>query len=154
MFWFHAILRKEKGPPINNWYHWMLDSSLGFVGLTPGLFVIMPLALTAVSLGRDRGARARATTYVLLVGVLFAILTGPGPIIHDLLVGRGKPLARLATKVFGYDPAVVAATAHAPDHSMVSECLLQILVGVPVYTVVGLVAFAIVRTIASRSARV
>ncbi|MCW3043247.1 MAG: hypothetical protein JWL57_1405, partial [Actinobacteria bacterium] len=34
MFWFHAIYRGEQGPAISPWYHWLLDSSLGFFGLT------------------------------------------------------------------------------------------------------------------------
>lgn len=154
MFWFHAVLRKEKGPPINNWYHWLFDSSLGFVVLTPALALIMPAALAAVSRARHRSEAAKATLYVLLVGVLFGITTGPGPFLHDLLAGRGKPLARLAVNIFGYNAGVAAATAHVREHWIGAECLLQILVGVPVYSVIGLLALAIVRTIASRSWRI
>ncbi len=28
MFWLHAIHRGEKGPAINHWFHWLLDSTL------------------------------------------------------------------------------------------------------------------------------
>src|SRR5918996_3893677 len=48
MFWLHAIYRGEDGPPIPDLWHWLFDSTLGFVALTPVLFFIMPAALYAV----------------------------------------------------------------------------------------------------------
>ncbi|MDP8961295.1 MAG: hypothetical protein M3N32_06765 [Actinomycetota bacterium] len=42
MLWLHAIHRGEKGPAINHWFHWLLDSTLGFLPLTPVLFFIPP----------------------------------------------------------------------------------------------------------------
>ena len=151
MFWFHAIYRGEAGPPINDWYHWFFDSSLGFIALTPALFLILPGALWAVDRTRAGASRAKAAAYVALVGVLFGVVTGPGPFLHDRLVGRGEALANLAVSIFGRDPAVVARGVH--EHSTVSEMALQVVVGVPVYVVAGLVALVLVRAIARRAGR-
>src|SRR5262249_30223058 len=102
MFWLHAEIRGEMGPQINPWYHWLLDSSLGFVALTPMVFLILPAALVILHRSRLGSPEERAGLYVVLVGMLFALVTGPGPFIHDELVGRGKPLANLATTIFGH----------------------------------------------------
>ena len=150
MFWFHAIYRGEAGPPINDWYHWFFDSSLGFIALTPALFLIMPAALWALERAKIASDRMRSMAYVLLVGVLFGVATGPGPLFHDTLVGRTAPLGRLAHRIFGTDPSVAARAAEAHSHSAVVEGLLQVAVGVPVYIVTGLIAMTIVRTIAQR----
>lgn len=145
MFWFHAIYRGEHGPPINDWYHWLYDSSLGFAALTPALFLILPFALLALGWARIGSGRVKAAAYVLLVGVAFGVVTGPGPILHDALVGRDAPLGRLAVDIFGRDPAVAARGAEAASHSMLSEVVLQVLVGIPVYILAGLLALAAVR---------
>jgi hypothetical protein len=44
MFWVHAVYLGEKGPAISPYLHWALDSTAGFIGLTPPLAVILPLA--------------------------------------------------------------------------------------------------------------
>jgi hypothetical protein len=151
MFWFHALYRGEHGPAINPWYHWFFDSTLGFVALTPALFLIMPAALAAIRRARVRGAGPTAALYVLVVGVLFGVATGPGPLLHDALVGRDAPLGKLAVRIFGYNATVAAQTAaHGADHSAVTEGLLQIAVGIPVYVITGLVALAVVRAVARR----
>jgi hypothetical protein len=145
MFWFHAIYRGEAGPAINNWWHWAFDSTLGFVALTPALFLILPGALWALGKTHIASERMRAAAYVVLVGVLFGVATGPGPLFHDTLVGRDAPLGRLAVRIFGFDPGAAAHVAGAHSHSFVTEGFLQIVVGVPVYMVAGLLALAVVR---------
>ena len=151
MFWFHAIYRGEAGPPINDWAHWFFDSSLGFVALTPALFLIMPAALWAVNRAGLKSGPLKAGLYVGAVGVLFGVATGPGPFIHDTLVGRDAPLGKLAVDIFGRDPEVAARVVHT--HSTLSEMVLQVLVGVPVYIATGLLALALVRAVARRRAR-
>jgi hypothetical protein len=47
MFWFHAIELGEGGPAISPWPHWGLDSTAGFLGLTPLIAVIVPVAAWA-----------------------------------------------------------------------------------------------------------
>lgn len=152
MFWFHAIYRGEAGPPINDWWHWFFDSSLGFVALTPALFFILPAALWALDQMRLAGRKAKAVAYVLVVGVLFGVATGPGPLFHDTLVGRTAPLGKAAVRIFGYDPEVASRMAGAHAHSAATEGLLQVVVGVPVYIVAGLLALATIRALARRSA--
>ena len=154
MYWFHAIYRGEQGPAINDWYHWLFDSSLGFAALTPVLFFILPGALWAISRAGVKNAWLKAGGYVVLVGVLFGVLTGPGPLLHNALVGRGTALGRLAENIFGTEPSIVARNAHAGDHSLLSEVVLQVVVGVPVYILAGLLALLVVRALSSRRSRV
>lgn len=144
MFWLHAIYRREHGPAIGHVQHWMLDSTLGFIALTPVVFLLLPTVLWWRT-RNEPTARLRLGAYVLLVGTLFAIVTGPGPYLHDRLVGAGTPLARLATSVFGIDPAVQADGMHAKDHSAISEGALQVAVGIPLYSVLTLGAVELVR---------
>ncbi|MDQ6747881.1 MAG: hypothetical protein M3010_07250 [Candidatus Dormibacteraeota bacterium] len=126
MFWLHAVYRGEKGPPIADQWHWMLDSSLGFLALTPLLLLILPLAK---KLGANRG-RGRSA---VLVGGLFAAVTTPGPVMHYHVAGPETPLAHAATDVFGRAPGVVMAHLHSIEHTLASESLLQLTVGLPVY---------------------
>jgi hypothetical protein len=147
MFWFHAIHRGENGPPINDVAHWLLDSTLGFIALTPLLFFLLPGALYALRRSARRGSRNKAVAYVVLVGVLFGVATGPGPLLHNRLVGACAPLGRLVAEMLPSDPLVSARNAMAMEHSALSEGLLQVIVGVPVYIVAGLLAMAAVRVI-------
>lgn len=151
MFWFHAIYRGEAGPPIADLYHWAFDSTLGFLALTPALFLILPGALWAVDRTRVGVSRAKAAVYVAVVGVLFGVVTGPGPFMHDVLVGRDATLGRLAVSIFGEDPAVAARVAH--EHSTLSEVVLQVAVGAPVYVAAAVVALGLVRALAARGSR-
>ena len=84
--------------------------------------------------------------------MLFGVVTGPGPLLHDWLVGKGTFLADLAERVFGHDQAVAARTAEAATHSAASSVLLQIAVGIPVYVTFGLLALWTVRALARRTA--
>ena len=153
MFWFHALYRGEQGPPINDSYHWFFDSSLGFLALTPALFFILPAALWAIGRARIGGRLLKSAAFVLLVGVLFGVVTGPGPLLHDALVGPRTALGRLAVSLFGRDPSVAARNAEAAHHSGVTESLLQVVVGVPVYILAGLVAMLAIRALARKWSR-
>jgi hypothetical protein len=143
MFWLHAEIRGEMGPQINPWYHWLLDSSLGFVALTPLVFLILPAALVILHRIKLGSSAERAGLYVVLVGMLFALVTGPGPLLHDELVGRGKPLANLATSLFGR--YVHGLVPHEIVHPLWSEMLLQVVVGIPVYATLAGVGLLVVR---------
>ena len=143
MFWLHAIYRQEHGPAIGHVQHWFLDSTLGFIALTPVVLLLLPAALW-MRTKNDRERRLRLGTYVVLVGVLFAFVTGPGPFLHNQLVGQGTPLAHLATNVFGEDRAMESDTV-GKDHSALSEGTLQVLVGIPLYTLLTWGALGVLR---------
>jgi len=149
MFWFHAIVRGEVGPPIDNVHHWLLDSTVGFIALTPVLALILPLgAWQAGGAGRSP-ADTRLRVYVAATAALF---TGPGPLLHDTFVGAGTPLAHLATMAFGRNDAAALRALHAHDHSPVVEGLLQVGVGFPVYVAFTGLALSFVR-LSARAAR-
>jgi hypothetical protein len=141
MFWLHAVVRGEAGPAIDNVHHWLLDSTLGFIALTPLLAVIVPLAAW-----RARGeGRSADSGYILVAATVFTAFTGPGPLLHNMVAGAGTPLANLATRIFGADAAAAARSMHAPSHSAWSEGLLQLFVGFPVYLACTWLALRFVR---------
>ena len=152
MFWLHAIYRGEDGPPIPDVWHWLFDSTLGFVGLTPVLFFILPAALFALGRMRIGGGALRAAAYVALVGVLFGVVAGPGPLLHGALVGRESFLGRTAVDLFGRDPEVAARNAEAIANTPLSSVIAQLAVGIPVYAIFALLALLTVRALARRSA--
>ena len=152
MFWFHAVFRGEQGPAIDDVHHWLLDSSLGFVALTPVLALIVPLGVWAASAAGPR-RRIGLWAYAGSVAILFTLTTGPGPFLHNQVAGADTPLARLATDVFGYDNSVAARNMHVHDRSAVAEGFLQIGVGLPVYLIGTWLALGIVRRLAARSSR-
>lgn len=145
MFWFHGIYRGEQGPAISPWAHWLLDSTLGLAGLTPAIALLLPLADWVCTRG---WSSPRPSRLALLVGPSFALVTAPGPVVHNLLVGRGTILANLATNLISADSTT--SQALAVQHSAVMECLLQVLVGLPVYT---LLTFATLTAIAHNNHR-
>lgn len=149
MFWFHAIFRGEQGPAIGDVHHWLLDSSLGFVALTPVLALILPLGVQVGGLSGPKRLRA----YVATVAVLFTLTTGPGPFLHNVVAGAGTPLADLATDVFGHDRTVAARNMHVHDRDPLTEGVLQIVVGLPVYTFFTWLALRLVRGAVGRSRR-
>lgn len=144
MFWFHAILRQEAGPAIANPHHWLLDSTLGFLALTPLLGLLLPLAVWHAG-GRASQTRARLWVYVVVVATVFTLSTGPGPLLHNALAGAGTPLAGLATRVFGEREEAVLHAMHARPHSPLAEGLLQLVVGLPVYLACTWVSLQVVR---------
>lgn len=135
MFWFHALYRGEAGPEISHGSHWFLDSTLGLFALTPLLVVLLPLVARLV---RQTWLRP------LLVGAVFALATAPGPLLHDLLVGGGTPLADLAVLVFGHQEYASQATA-VVQHSALSKVLGQLAVGGPVYVLLAGLAHVTLR---------
>jgi hypothetical protein len=138
MFWFHAEALGEGGPAISWYAHWMLDSTFGFLALTPALFLIMPLAAWAASAAATVVPRLTSWCYTVVAGVAFAFVTIPGPIAHNLLVGRGTWVANRVTDVIG-NPAATLPPAH--HYPVLADLTQQLGFGVPVY--VALVAFSL-----------
>jgi hypothetical protein len=149
MFEVHYGIRRECGPAINAAWHWLLDSTIGFIALTPLLAVLLPAAAIMVN-RRTGGALAvpRLGPHALLVGAGFALATAPGPFVHDKLASEHRPLARMATAFFGQDPAALAHNAHGLEHSMISEGLVQLAVGLPVYVTLLWLTVLLIRTLA------
>lgn len=150
MFCLHARWRGEAGPPISDWYHWFLDSTIGFVALTPALFLIIPGALWALGGTARRSARVQVLCYAALVGVLFAIVTGPGPIVHNMIAGEGTPLANAVTDLVGHDSGVALRNTLAAPNSPLTESLLQLGAGMPVYIALTWLAAQFIRTVSRR----
>ena len=90
---------------------------------------------------------------MLVVGILFALVTGPGPLLHNAIAGAGTPLANLATDVFGRDPQMERHHAELPERSAFTEGVLQVAVGVPVYSLLTLASIAVVRRVAHTGRR-
>ena len=144
MFWFHAVVRGEAGPAIGNVHHWLLDSTLGFVALTPVLALILPVAVRHASgIGGSR-ARVRLGVYVGATALAFTAFTCSGPLLHNTVAGAGTPLADLATRIFGENPEMLVHDVHVA-RSPLSEGLLQLAVGLPTYTLCVWLALALVR---------
>ena len=136
MFWFHAIYRGEQGPAINAVSHWFLDSTLGFVGLSPVVLLLLPAASRLVRSG-DGPRHLRVLFWAVVMGASFALVTAPGPALHNLIAGEGRPLADWATDVFGQNAAVASRAVGARSHSNIVEGILQVAVGLPVYILVS-----------------
>ncbi|MDQ3642556.1 MAG: hypothetical protein M3450_14090, partial [Actinomycetota bacterium] len=149
LFWLHAIYRGEHGPPISDWSHWFLDSTLGFVALTPVLFFILPTALWLLTRG-DGSRRLRLWSYVAVVGTMFTLVTGPGPLLHNAIAGHGTWVADLATVIFGHDAETAERNMHAMERSHLTEGLLQIAVGLPVYVALAWLALRLVKSMTGR----
>jgi len=131
MFWYHAILLGEAGPAIAWYEHWLLDSTVAFVALTPALAVILPLAAWgALTVARSR--RWLPWLFAVAGGGAFALITTPGPIAHDLIVGRGTWLADRVTALVGDPAAPLAPAAHYPAGL---DLLQQIGAGLPLYII-------------------
>ncbi len=139
MFWLHAIYRGEQGPAINDVSHWFLDSTLGFVALTPVIFFLIASA-GRLTRATDRPGYRRLAFYAVLLGTSFALVTAPGPALHNFIAGEGKPLANWATDLFGHDAAVAARALTAEPRSHVIEGVLQVAVGFPVYIAISWLA--------------
>jgi hypothetical protein len=129
MFILHAVVLGELGPAIPPVTHWALDSTLGFVGLAPIVALILPIAAWAAC---PDGGTVRPAVFAGVGGVLFALGTAPGPIAHDLLVGRGTWLANRVTEILG-GTAVAEHAQHIEPVSQSLSIAMQVLVGVPTY---------------------
>jgi hypothetical protein len=151
MFWFHAVELDEGGPAISWYAHWLLDSTFGFIGLTPVLLVVIPLAV-AVSTAVVGPARRRPVlaAYVVVAGGLFALATTPGPIAHDLVVGRGTWLADRMTEWIG-DPN--AALSPVADYPLSAALTQQLGFGVALYLALTALSLLLVRALVGASRR-
>jgi hypothetical protein len=111
------------------------------------LFLILPAALWILQRTRQGSRLANTGRYVAVVGAIFAAVTGPGPVLHDLIAGRGTWLARSAQTLFGVDPSVL----HRQEvvHSLVSESLWQVALGIPVYIALACLGVVTIRMIAA-----
>lgn len=147
MFWFHAVQLGEGGPQISWYSHWLLDSTFGFVGLTPALVVILPFSIWAADRLAGRDDARLPWLFVAITGGMFALVTVPGPIAHDLFVGRGTWVAEKATALLG-DPS--APLAPAVDYPVIASLTQQLGFAVPVYLVSTAVSLVVIRALVGR----
>lgn len=143
MFWYHSVLLGEGGPAISPALHWFIDSSAGLLALTPALAVILPVAARLCQRGSGQVGAGR---FALSGGLLFALATTPGPLLHDAFVGRGTWLANQVTDLFGDGRTLPPAQTIDPLVSMA----LQIGFGIPVYIVLMGLSLLIVRILVAR----
>lgn len=143
MFWYHAEHLGEGGPSISWYAHWMLDSTVGFVALTPALAVIVPLASwVAQSLAAD--ARRARWLFVAISGTVFALVTVPGPIAHNLLVGRGTWIATKVTALIGNPSARLVPGVKYSRPELMAQ---QLRAGLPLYVLLMALAVLVVRAV-------
>ena len=143
MFWFHSIRLGEGGPAISWYAHWLLDSTFAFVGLTPVLFVLLPLATWAArALAGPSAPHLVPWLYAVICGSLFALATTPGPLAHDLLIGRGTWIATQVTRAIG-DPTATLTPAH--PYPVLAKLTQQLGAGIPVYVMLTAVSVMVIR---------
>jgi len=149
MFWFHAEYLGELGPAIPWYDHWALDSTFAFILLTPALVVIMPLtAWLANRTAGKHGPDAVPWAFAAAAGAAFAVATIPGPLAHDLFMGRGTWLANHVTQWLGYPPAPPVL-----DHEhggALAAFAQQFGFGLPLYIVLTFLALVLVHSITVR----
>jgi hypothetical protein len=138
MFWFHAIYLGEGGPAISPVLHWFMDSTAALL-LTPVLFVVLPLASRYARVGQQDLSPHR---FALFSGAIFAVMTIPGPFIHNTFIGRGTYLADAVTRLWGDGQPVQPYT----QYPFPMEALLQVAFGLPLYIALMWVLFYSVRT--------
>lgn len=143
MFWFHSVHLGEGGPAISWEVHWLIDSSVAFIALTPALALILPLSVWAAqSVVAPRAARLVPWTYAAIGGIAFAVATTPGPIAHDNLVGRGTWLAARVTELLG-DPSATLAPGH--EYGLLAAMTQQFGFGVPLYVLLMALSVVLLR---------
>jgi integral membrane sensor domain MASE1 len=149
MFWYHAEYLGEGGPAIPWYVHWMLDSTFGFLVLTPALFLMIPAASwAATALSRRLGGNSVHALYAALLGTAFAVLATPGPVAHDLVVGRGTYVAGVVTGWFG-DPGALPHPAH--HYPLLAKLTQQFGFGLPLYVVLAYLSVILVQTLVTPS---
>jgi hypothetical protein len=151
MFWFHAIYLGEGGPSISPYLHWALDSTAGFLGLTPAIAIIIPLAAwTAMEPGPGgaRIGRVRAGRFALVGGVLLALVTAPAPLFHDNFLARGTWLGEHITDMWGGSQYVSAHVHHEVEASPLFEMGQQVVAGIPTYIPLMFVGLLLARAMA------
>ncbi|GAA4442808.1 hypothetical protein [Phytohabitans houttuyneae] len=144
MFWFHSVYLDEGGPAIGWTVHWLLDSSFAFVALTPALALIMPFAVWLARAVAPASKRWIPWLYATVAGTAFAMVTTPGPIAHDMLVGRGTWVAERVTQALG-DPS--APLAPAADYPPLAAMAQQLGAGVPLYVALMAATVVVLRAI-------
>jgi len=150
MFWFHSIYLNEGGPAISPWLHWFIDSSAGFIGLTPLVALVLPFASIVVGrIASAAGARVGAVPFAFVGGTALAVGTAPAPLVHDGLIGRGTWFAAKMTEWWGGGHH--HAIGRPQEVSAVVAMLQQIAAGVPIYISILLVAVLLGRAL-SRTA--
>ncbi|SMD20945.1 hypothetical protein [Kibdelosporangium aridum] len=135
MFFVHAIHFNEGGPAISPYLHWALDSSFGFIALTPIIAVLLPLTVWLIR-GRPRWL------FPLVFGLSFAVITIPGPLAHDMFVARGTPIAAFVTHHFGDHSIVMPPPT---EYTALAKMTHQFVAGLPVYVVLSIVAYWVIR---------
>lgn len=135
LFWYHSIALGKGGPAMHWSAHWLIDDTIAFLALTPVLALAQPfIAAWSVRLSRNprrSGAAARPWFwYIPLCGLVFALVTAPGPHVHDAVVGAGTPLAELLVSAIGNPEA---ATTHAHHYAAPVQAFQQVAAGAVVY---------------------
>jgi hypothetical protein len=150
MFWFHAMYLGEGGPAISPWLHWGLDSSAGFLGLTPFIAVIIPIAAWTAMLpgpGEITIGHVRAFRFALVGGVLLALVTAPAPLFHDTFLARGTWLADHITERWGGPEYLTGHVHHRDEGTPLISMVQQIGWGIVTYVPLMLVALTAVRVV-------
>lgn len=138
MFWFHAVYLGEGGPAISPVLHWFMDSTAALL-LTPVLFMLLPLASRYAKISHQDLSPHR---FALFSGAIFAVMTIPGPFIHNTFIGRGTYLADAVTRLWG-DGRIVQPYSEYP---FPMEALLQVAFGLPLYIALMWALFYLART--------
>jgi hypothetical protein len=161
LFWYHAIYLGEGGPAISPWHHWLLDSTAGFIGLTPAIALILPIAHRFATTEPDgtmpaptpAPAPAPAATssphvhparFAVVGGTLLAFVTAPAPLLHDELIGQGTWLADRATHLFGRHHVPTGSEHEVPK---VLEMAQQVVAAIPIYVVLMSVTLLALRAL-------
>jgi len=151
MFWFHSVELGEGGPAISWQAHWLLDSTFGFLALTPLLVLIMPIAVAwSTMLSRPDRPGTMLISYAVIAGGLFALATTPGPIFHDQFVGRGTWLADQVTQWIGDPSAPLPPISHYPVSAALTQ---QLGFGIALYMSLALVSVLLIRAAIGRAGR-
>jgi hypothetical protein len=138
MFWFHAIYLGEGGPAISPVLHWFIDSTAA-LALTPVLFVLLPVASRFAMVSQQDLSPHR---FALFSGAIFAVMTIPGPFIHNTFVGRGTWLADEVTRLWGNGRPVPPYT----EYPFALDAVLQLSFGLPLYIALMWAVFYALRT--------
>lgn len=144
MFWFHSVGLGEGGPNISWYAHWLLDSTVGFLALTPVVFLLLPLGAWLAQRVAGPGRTPLTWVYIGTVAGLFSLTTVPGPVAHDNLIGRGTWLAGQVTQLIG-DPSAPLHPRHG--YPLIADLTQQLGAAVPIYLLMTSLSLLVVRSI-------
>jgi len=129
----------------------MLDSTFAFVVLTPALALILPFcAWLAQSLPTVRFTAIGPLLYAVSAGILFAVLTTPGPLAHNMFIGRGTWIANHVTSLIGNPAATPHPAVHYPPLALMSQ---QLGAGLPLYVLLMVATLPMLRVLAHPAIR-